>query len=135
MKNILLSYSYYETESFFVANLQQELEHNGNQVKSIMESTKDSSNAGEIIPDYINGCNLVIAILGDGSNVFYDLGYAMSKNNKILLVSDGTHVMHSYLDTIPDIVMRNNNKNLDDDNITISKILNFVKKIENDQIE
>ena len=36
-----------------MANLQQELEHNGNQVKSIMESTKDGSNAGEIIPDYI----------------------------------------------------------------------------------
>jgi|SRR5208283_2729246 len=135
MKNILLSYPYNETESFFVANLQQELEHNGNQVKSIMESTKDSSNAREIIPDYINSCNLVIAILGDGQNVFYDLGYAMSKNKKILLVSDGTHVLHSYLDTIPDVVMRNNNKNLDDDNITISKILKFVNKIENYQIE
>ena len=118
-----------------MANLQQELEHNGNQVKSIMESTKNGSNAGEIISDYINGCNLAIAILGDGSNILYDLGYAMSKNKKILLVSDGTHVMHSYLDTISNIVMRNNNKNLDNDNITISKILNFVSKMENDQIE
>lgn len=133
MKKIFLSYSYNETEKLFVDNLQKELELHENQVINIMESINFGQNNVDALHNYINKCDLVIAILGNSLNVAYEIGYAIGKGKKILTVIDNIYTVPFDLTTIPSIFMRNNDKNIYDYDGTIREILNFVDKMENVQ--
>ncbi len=72
------------------------------------------------IHDPINTCDLLIAFMIDNNlNVAYDVGYAMAKGKKFLIISADYSEIPFYLKTVPTILLR-------DYFDTSCAILNFV---------
>jgi nucleoside 2-deoxyribosyltransferase len=72
------------------------------------------------IHDPINACDLLIAFMIDNNlNVAYEVGYAMAKGKKVLIISADYSEIPSYLKTVSAILLR-------DCFYTSCAILNFV---------
>ncbi len=55
---------------------------------------------------FINKCDLLIAFMIDNNiNVAYDVGYAMAKGEKVLIISVNYSEIPSYLKTVPTILL------------------------------
>ena len=72
------------------------------------------------IHDPINKCDLIIAFMIDNNpNVSSDIGYAMAKGKKVLIISADYYEIPFYFKTVPTILLR-------DYFDTSCAILNFV---------
>lgn len=135
MKKIFLSYSYSEIEKLFVDRLQKELEVRGNQIINTTESINLGQSCVDTIHNDINKCDIVIAVLGNNLNVAYEIGYAIGKSKKVLIIVNNNYKVPFNLETIPSIFMRNNEINMYDYDDTINEILDFIDNMENSQEE
>lgn len=135
MKKIFLSYSYNEVEKLFMDRLQKELEFHGNQIINATESVNVGQNCVDTLHNYINKCDLVIAILGNSLNVAYEIGYAIGRSKKVLIIVNNNYKVPFNLETIPSIFMRNSEISVYDYDDTINEVLDFIDKMENNQEE
>ncbi len=91
MKKVCLSYDFNGKESDNIPSLKDELESHGVQIVQLYD-TNYLGIKDDIISarhDTINICDILIAFMIDNNlNVAYDVGYAMSKNKKVLIVED-----------------------------------------------
>ncbi len=73
-----------------------------------------------VFHDSIAICDLLIAFMIEkNSNVYYHVGYGMSKGKKILIINAEYSEMPSYLKTVPTILLRDYDE-------TSCNILNFI---------
>jgi nucleoside 2-deoxyribosyltransferase len=119
MNKVFLSHAFNEKESDYVQLLKDELKSNGVQIyENNHLEIKDYIISG--IHDSINKCDLLIAFMIDNNlNVAYDVGYAMAKGKKVLIISADYSEIPFYLKTVPTILLR-------DYFDTSCAILNFV---------
>ncbi len=122
MKKVCLSYDFNGKESDNIPSLKDELESHGVQIVQLYD-TNYLGIKDDIISarhDTINICDILIAFMIDNNlNVAYDVGYAMSKNKKVLIVEDDYSETSFPLEMASTILLR--------DNFDTSRaILNFV---------
>jgi hypothetical protein len=119
MNKVFLSHAFNEKESDYIELLKDELKSNGVQIyENNHLEIKDYIISG--IHDSINKCDLLIAFTIDNNlKVYYDVGYAMSKGKKVLIISADYSEIPSYLKTVPTILLR-------DYSDTSCSILNFI---------
>ena len=106
MNKVFLSYAFNEKESDYIQLLKDELKSHGVQIyeTNYLKIKDDNISA---IHDSINTCDLLIAFMIDNNlNIAYELGYAMAKGKKILIISADCSEMPSYLKTVPTILLR-----------------------------
>ncbi len=119
MNTVFLSHAFNEKESDYIQLLKDELKSHGVQIYETNHlEIKDTIIS--VIHDSINICDLLIAFMIDNDlNVAYDVGYAMAKGKKVLIISDDYSEIPFYLKTVPTILLR-------DYFDTSCAILNFV---------
>ncbi len=119
MNKVFLSHAFNEKESDYIQLLKDELKSHGVQIYETNHlEIKDTIIS--VIHDSINICDLLIAFMIDNDlNVAYDVGYAMAKGKKVLIISDDYSEIPFYLKTVPTILLR-------DYFDTSCAILNFV---------
>jgi hypothetical protein len=111
-----LSYAFNGKESDYVQLLKDELKSHGVQIYETSSLEMKES----VFHDSIAICDLLIAFMIEkNSNVYYYVGYAMSKGKKILIINAEYSEMPSYLETGSTILLR--------DYVETSRdILNFI---------
>ena len=99
MKKIFLSYALNGKESDYVQLLKDELESHGVQIYDANYLRMNCNNTSALY-DSLNTCdNLIAFMIENYPNVFYDVGYAMSKDKKVLIIRS------DYIDTSFDFEM------------------------------
>ena len=112
MKKIFISYNPNGKESDYINTLKNELESHEAQIYD--------TNYLETKYDNINSCDSFIAfVVGNSPNAMYDVGYAMSKNKKVLTVKADCSETSFFLEMASTILLR-------DYFDTSRDILNFV---------
>jgi hypothetical protein len=100
MNTVFLSHAFNKKESDYIELLKDELKSNGVQIyENNHLEIKDYIISG--IHDSINKCDLLIAFTIDNNlKVYYDVGHAMSKGKKVLIISADYSEIPSYLKTV-----------------------------------
>ena len=98
-----LSYAFNGKESDYVQLLKDELKSHGVQIYETSSLEMKES----VFHDSIAICDLLIAfMIYNNLNVAYDVGYAMAKGKKVLIISDDYSEIPFYLKTVPTILLR-----------------------------
>jgi len=119
MKNVFLSYAFNGKESDSIPSLKDELESHGIQIHDTNDFEKKGNNISSF-QDSINTCDILIAFMIENyPNVAYDVGYAMSKDKKVLIVSDNSNDTSFYSEMGATILLRDRSE-------TSCDILNFI---------
>ncbi len=133
-----MSYGFNGKESDYIPSLKDELESHGIQIYDTNDFEKKDNNISvlhklQIYPNFemkfdntstfhdsINICDILIAFMIDNyPHVGYEVGYAMSKDKKVLIVKSDSSDTSFYLDMVPTILWRNYSE-------TSCDILNFI---------
>jgi hypothetical protein len=111
-----LSYAFNGKESDYVQLLKDELKSHGVRIYE----TDPLEIKESVFHDSIDICDLLIAFtIENNSDVYYYVGYAMSKGKKVLIISADYSETSFGLKTVPTILLR--------DNVETSRdILNFI---------
>ncbi len=88
MRKIYISYSHKDNEiNYIIKNLKDYFDDNSINVITIEDFYQ--YNIFQSITDIIDGCSIFICFMEkDNPNIMFELGYALGKNKKIILVSD-----------------------------------------------
>ena len=134
MKKVYLSYSFKKIDQIFLESLENEFRRYGIQVVN-----KDTfrlhyyTDLASSMQNLINNCDLLIAFLTEANNnIIFELGYALGKGKKVLIVSDETVTMPEALENVSYIRSKYNDK-------LIYDIINYISSIkfsqQHDKIE
>jgi restriction system protein len=111
MKKIFLSYAYNQEAIDYASLIKSKLESHGMQVYDA-----SSSNVGSDIINHlhnsINKCDLVIAfMMGSNLNVTYEVGYAIGKGKKVVIIANDFSEIPYNLKNILAISLQNDSDN------------------------
>lgn len=125
MKKVYLSYSFEKIDQIFLESLENEFLRYDIQVVN-----KDTfkvfyyADLASSMQNLINNCDLLIAFLTEANNnIIFELGYALGKGKKVLIVSDETVTMPGALGNIRYIRSKYNDK-------LVYDIINYISSIE-----
>ncbi|TYQ15202.1 UNVERIFIED_CONTAM: restriction system protein [Acetivibrio alkalicellulosi] len=90
MRKIYISYSYKDNEiNYTIKKLKNYFDDISINVITIEDFYQCNSNLFQSVTDIIDGCSIFICFMDrENPNIMFELGYALGKNKKIILVSD-----------------------------------------------